>query len=139
MVKSCRPMLALLCAVVACSAWALPLSPQAKQKKPAPPPAQQQTPPADQTPPPPPDDADKPKTIAPGTAPTLKESRQRKEAASAGYNGLGDDGTVTTAALNSTPSSADSQKALRLSVYAVSEAEVQTFIAEGNLGKPAGK
>jgi len=139
MLKSHRPMVALLCAaLLACCAWAMPLLAQGSQKQkktPAQQPAAQPAP-ADQTqtPPPPADQtADQPKAITSGTAPTLKESRQRKEAASAGYNGLGDDGNVTPAALNSTPSADASQRALRLSVYAVSEADVQTFIKEGNL------
>jgi hypothetical protein len=137
MLKSHRPMVALLCAVLlACCAWAMPLLPQSKQKKPAAQPPAQQPAPADQTQTPPPSadqTADQPKAITSGTAPTLKESRQRKEAASAGYNGLGDDGAVTPAALNSTPSADASQRALRLSVYAVSEADVQAFIKDGNL------
>ncbi len=83
-----------------------------------------------------------PKSAA--TAPvTVKSTRKPRDQASAGFKGIGDDGKVTQASLNANATSDAGNKALQLSVYAVPEAEVQTFITEGKLVasavKPAAK
>jgi hypothetical protein len=116
------------------AAWGHPLKP-GQQQKPAPPPTQQQpTQPADQQaqpgqqPPPPP-----PPGGMTGTA-KMKSSRQGKETATLGYNGFDPaTGKVDDAKLKTPPNADDTAKAMQLSVYAVSDADVQAFAKEGNL------
>jgi len=98
--------------------------PAQKQQPPAGQPAQQQ--PADQT------DEDAPKANFTGQI-TATGSRNNKDTASAGFKGVGDDGKVTTAALNASPTTADTNAALQLSLVGVSDADLQAFIKDGKL------
>ncbi len=88
---------------------------------------QQQQQPGEQPPPPPPPKGPLTKKV------TLKSSHQGQTTASAGFNGVGPDGKVQDALLKANPTSDDSQKAMQLSIYSVSDKDLQAFADEGKL------
>ena len=100
-------------------------------------PAQQQPPPAQPQP------AAQPQQPAPllggGSKITLKSSRQSRDAASAGFNGVGPDGHVDKSRLSSAPTSVDQMKAAQLAAFRVDANEVDAFIQEGKLNPAATK
>ena len=123
--------------LLAASSVALAVAQSQQKQKPQP--AQQQPPagqqpqqqPAAQT------DEDAPKTAFNGQV-TMSGSRNNKDTASLGFKGMDPDGKVTTAALNASPTTADTNAALQLSLVGVSDADLQAFIKDGKLnpGKP---
>ena len=69
----------------------------------------------------------------------LTSSRQGKNTASAGFNGVGPDGKIKEAMLAGSPSEASRQKAAQLSLVETDLADVQAFAKEGNLNPPPAK
>ena len=69
----------------------------------------------------------------------LTSSRQGKNTASAGFNGVGPDGKVQEALLNGSPSEESRQKAARLSLAEVDLKDVQAFAKDGKLNPPPAK
>jgi len=114
--------------LLAASTVALAMA-QSQQKQKA---AQKQQPPAGQPAQQQPADEDAPKANFTGQI-TATGSRNNKDTASAGFKGVGDDGKVTTAALNASPTTADTNAALQLSLVGVSDADLQAFIKDGKL------
>ena len=70
---------------------------------------------------------------------TLRSSRQTKDTATAGFNGVGPDGKVKEALLNANPSSDARAKAARLTLLEADASEVQAFAKEGKLNPPPAK
>jgi hypothetical protein len=70
---------------------------------------------------------------------TLRSSRQTKDVASAGFNGVGPDGKVKEALLNANPSADARAKAARLTLLEADASEVQAFAKEGKLATPPAK
>ena len=64
---------------------------------------------------------------------TLKSSRQGKDTASAGFNGIGPDGNVQNSVLNANPSPSDAQNVAAMAATSVSSTELSEFIKQGNL------
>ena len=64
---------------------------------------------------------------------TLKSSRQGKETATAGFNGIGPDGSVQNSVLTANPSAADTQHVAAMASTTVSSAELADFVKQGNL------
>jgi hypothetical protein len=64
---------------------------------------------------------------------TLKSSRQGKETATAGFNGIGPDGTLQNSVLTATPSPEDAQRVAAMSSTTVSSTELAEFMKQGNL------
>lgn len=67
----------------------------------------------------------------------LKSSRQSKDQATLGFNGIGPNGQVEQGAINASTSANAAQKAAALSTYTVPASEVDAFIKQGNLGAAA--
>ncbi len=67
----------------------------------------------------------------------LKSSRQSKDQATLGFNGIGPNGQVEQGALNASTTSDAAGKAAALSTYTVPVSEVDAFIKQGNLGAAA--
>ena len=67
----------------------------------------------------------------------LKSSRQSKDQATLGFNGIGPNGQVEQGALNASTTANAAQKAAALSTYTVPASEVDAFIKQGNLGAAA--
>lgn len=67
---------------------------------------------------------------------TLKSSRQGKETATAGFNGIGPDGSVQSSVLNSSPSPADAQHVAAMASTNSDPSELAAFTKEGNLHSP---
>lgn len=115
--------------------WALPQAAQSKQQQPPPPPSgqnqQQQTNPPAQT------QANAPAPLFEGKS-TLKSSRQGKETATAGFNGIGPDGSLQSAMLNANPTPADAAHVAAMASTVTDPAAVATFDKEGNLNPPKG-
>lgn len=63
----------------------------------------------------------------------LKSSRQTKDSASAGFNGIGPSGEIDKKLLASSATSEDESKAYQLSNFSVSKEDLNTFIAAGHL------
>lgn len=113
---------------------------KAKQKQQPAQPAQTEQP-ADQAQP-----ADQQQQQQPSTPPgggllkksvTASSSKQGKETASAGFNGVGPDGKVKEALLNANPSADAKAKAAQLSLVEADAADLQAFAKEGKLMLPA--
>ncbi len=69
---------------------------------------------------------------------TLKSSRQGKETATAGFNGVGPDGSLQTAVLNANPTPADAQHVAAMASTVTDPAEVAAFAKDGKLNAPKG-
>lgn len=67
---------------------------------------------------------------------TLKSSRQGKETATAGFNGIGPDGSVQASLLNANPSPADAERVAAMASTTVDAAELAAFAKDGNLHQP---
>lgn len=94
--------------------------------------ADQKQQPADQQ------DDRRPKQIFTGKV-KLTSSRQGKNTASAGFNGVGPDGKVQEALLSGSPSEESRQKAARLTLLEVDRADVVSFARDGKLNPPPAK
>jgi hypothetical protein len=81
---------------------------------------------------------DKPQPLFGGKV-GLKSSRQSKDQATLGFNGIGPNGQVEQGALNAATTANATQKAAALSTYTVPVSEVDAFIKEGNLVAPPKK
>ncbi len=80
----------------------------------------------------------RPKQIFTGKV-KLTSSRQGKNTASAGFNGVGPDGKVQEALLSGSPSEESRQKAARLTLLEVDRADVVAFAKDGKLNPPPAK
>ncbi len=67
----------------------------------------------------------------------LKSSRQSKDQATLGFNGIGPNGQVEQGAINAATTSNAFAKAAAMSTYTLPASEVDAFIKEGNLGAAA--
>lgn len=67
---------------------------------------------------------------------TLKSSRQGKETATAGFNGIGPDGSVQSSVLNANPSPADAEHVAKMASTMTDPAELAAFAKDGNLRQP---
>src|SRR5438270_14026422 len=67
---------------------------------------------------------------------TLKSSRQGKETATAGFNGIGPDGSVQTSVVNANPTAADAEHVAKMASTATDPGELAAFAKEGNLHQP---
>jgi len=67
---------------------------------------------------------------------TLKSSRQGKETATAGFNGIGPDGSVQSSVLNASPSPADALHVAAMASTNSDPSELAAFTKEGNLHSP---
>jgi hypothetical protein len=63
----------------------------------------------------------------------LKSSRQGKDVAVMGFNGIGPNGQVEKKMLEASANGDDEQKAAKMSTYSVSSADVTAFAQEGKL------
>jgi hypothetical protein len=63
----------------------------------------------------------------------LKSSRQGKDVAVMGFNGIGPNGQVEKKMLEASANTDDEQKAAKMSTYTVSSADVTAFAQEGKL------
>lgn len=63
----------------------------------------------------------------------LKSSRQTKDTASAGFNGIGPSGEIDKKLLASNATAEDDSKAYQLSNFSVSKEDLNTFITAGHL------
>jgi hypothetical protein len=79
---------------------------------------------------------DKPQPLFGGSL-NLKSSRQSKDTATLGFNGLDPNGQVQKAALNSPAGAGDTVKAEQVAQYSVAQAEMSTFIEDGKLNPQA--
>jgi hypothetical protein len=79
------------------------------------------------------EDEDKPAPLFGGKM-GLKSSRQSKDQATLGFNGIGPNGQVEQGAINASTTGNAIQKAAAMSSYTVPASEVDAFIKEGNLG-----
>ena len=71
---------------------------------------------------------------------TLKSSRQTKDSAMLGFNGVGPNGEVEQKVLDATPTGTDLQKASEMGSRKVAPDALQMFILEGQLNpQPAAK
>lgn len=125
----------LLIAVLSASGlWALPQAGQSNQQPPPPPPSgqnqQQANPPAQNA-------GSAPAPLFQGQS-TLKSSRQGKETATAGFNGIGPDGSLQSAMLNANPTPADAAHVAAMASTVTDPAAVAAFDKEGNLNPPKG-
>jgi hypothetical protein len=125
----------LLIAVLwASSLWALPQAAQSNQQPPPPPSGQNQQQQGNQ------------QQQNAGAAPaplfqgqsTLKSSRQGKETATAGFNGIGPDGSLQSAMLKANPTPADAAHVAAMASTVTDPAAVAAFDKEGNLNPPKG-
>lgn len=69
---------------------------------------------------------------------TLKSSRQGKETATAGFNGIGPDGSLQSALLKANPTPADAAHIAAMASTVTDPAAVAAFDKEGNLNPPKG-
>ncbi|HWH56083.1 MAG TPA: hypothetical protein VN682_00560 [Terriglobales bacterium] len=69
---------------------------------------------------------------------TLKSSRQGKETATAGFNGIGPDGSLQSAMLKANPTPADAAHIAAMASTVTDPAAVAAFDKEGNLNPPKG-
>jgi hypothetical protein len=69
----------------------------------------------------------------------LKSSRQSKDTATLGFNGLDPNGQVQKAFLNAAPTAADVAKAQQLTKTGVTKDELAFFVQEGGLNTPGGQ
>ncbi len=76
---------------------------------------------------------DKPAPLFGGSL-NLKSSRQSKDVATLGFNGLDPNGQVQKGFLTSSATAADTAKAQQLSRSGVNQADLAAFLQEGNLG-----
>jgi hypothetical protein len=67
----------------------------------------------------------------------LKSSRQTKDSASLGFNGVDPNGQVAKSFLTASPTGADAAKAQTVAAYKVDLAELNKFIQDGNLNPNA--
>lgn len=67
---------------------------------------------------------------------TLKSSRQGKETATAGFNGIGPDGSVQTSVVNANPTAADAEHVAKMASTTTDPGELATFAKDGNLHQP---
>ncbi len=67
----------------------------------------------------------------------LKSSRQSKDTATLGFNGLDPNGQVQKGFLAAAPTAADVAKAQQLTQSGVTQAELTAFMQEGGLNAPA--
>jgi hypothetical protein len=131
-----QSLLATLLATFLVAPSAFSVAPQGRsQKKPDQKQQQAAQPAPEQPPVPPPDDSDKPKSVLTGPV-AVKSQRTPRDSASAGYKGVDPDGKVDTAQLNTPPTGDDTNKVLQMSVYVVSQSELDAFIKEGKLKTP---
>lgn len=63
----------------------------------------------------------------------IKSSRQGKDSAALGFNGLDPEGKIEKAALNSPVLKTDMLNAMAIAAYSPTNDELQKFMAEGNL------
>ena len=63
----------------------------------------------------------------------LKSSRQTKDSATLGFNGVGPNGQVQQSFLASSPSASDKQKAAFVATLTSDRAELMRFLKDGNL------
>jgi hypothetical protein len=77
-------------------------------------------------------DEDTPKPLFQGNL-GIKSSRQGKDSAALGFNGIGPDGQVEKAALNAAPTKVDGLKAAALVAYNPVPEELNKFMGEGSL------
>ena len=78
---------------------------------------------------------DKPAPLFEGSM-NLRFSRQKKDEAALGFNGLDKDGKVERAFLESSPTQKDTDKAQQLAQLQVDRAELEAFLKEGKLNPP---
>ncbi len=69
----------------------------------------------------------------------LKSSRQSKDTATLGFNGLDPNGQVQKSFLTAAPNSADVAKAQQLTRTGVNQADLTAFLQEGGLNAPGGQ
>jgi len=68
----------------------------------------------------------------------LKSSHHTRDSASLGFNGIGPDGQVEKKFMDANATSEDVAKAQKVAAYAVNDADLKAFLAEGKLNsKPA--
>jgi hypothetical protein len=67
---------------------------------------------------------------------TLKSSRQGKETATAGFNGVNPDGEIQKTVLAAAPTAQDQAHVNAMSATSVDPAELAAFTKEGNLSTP---
>ncbi|HMI53843.1 MAG TPA: hypothetical protein VK525_20175 [Candidatus Saccharimonadales bacterium] len=84
----------------------------------------------------PPADDSKPAPLFGGTV-NLKSSRQTKDSASLGFNGVDPNGQVAKSFLTASPTGADAAKAQTVAGYKVDPAELNKFIQDGSLNPSA--
>jgi hypothetical protein len=84
------------------------------------------------------DSDDKAKPLFQGKS-GFKSSRQTKDQATLGFNGLDPNGKVDQAMLNAAPTGMDMVNAKSLIAFAPTKAELEKFLAEGSLKAPAPK
>jgi hypothetical protein len=80
--------------------------------------------------------AEKPAPLFGGSL-NIKTSRQTKDTATLGFNGVDDNGQVQKTFLASTATGDDTVKVQKLTTYAVSTAELDEFIQQGGLNPAA--
>jgi hypothetical protein len=80
--------------------------------------------------------AEKPAPLFGGSL-NIKTSRQTKDTATLGFNGVDDNGQVQKTFLASTATGDDTAKVQKLTTYAVSTAELDEFIQQGGLNPAA--
>jgi hypothetical protein len=80
--------------------------------------------------------AEKPTPLFGGSL-NIKTSRQTKDTATLGFNGVDDNGQVQKTFLASTATGDDTAKVQKLTTYAVSTAELDEFILQGGLNPAA--
>jgi hypothetical protein len=80
--------------------------------------------------------AEKPAPLFGGSL-NIKTSRQTKDTATLGFNGVDDNGQVQKTFLASTATGDDTAKVQKLTAYAVSKAELDEFIQQGGLNPAA--
>lgn len=68
----------------------------------------------------------------------LRSSRQESETATAGWKGIGDDGSVQKAAMETPASSVHYDKVAQMASYQVPPEELQAFLEKGGLQARAG-
>jgi len=82
--------------------------------------------------------AEKPAPLFGGSL-NIKTSRQTKDTATLGFNGVDDNGQVQKTFLAATATGDDTAKVQKLATYAVSTAELDEFIQQGGLNPAAAK
>jgi hypothetical protein len=83
------------------------------------------------------DDANAPKPLFQGNL-GIKSSRQGKDSAALGFNGVGDDGLPDKTKMAEAPVKADKFSAVSLIAYGPTQEELAAFMASGNLKAGAG-